>query len=94
MLKLQLKMSYVFFETQCRLTGLRETQERDLLECKRKWINSPDWSVLTACCICTMACRLRLKFRLTDVAAMLWYGDGAGDTVEENSSLFSLIRMR
>ena len=23
-----------------------------------------------------------------------WYGDGAGNTVEENSSVFSLIRMR
>jgi len=25
---------------------------------------------------------------------LLWYGDGAGNTVEENSSVFSLIRMR
>jgi len=24
----------------------------------------------------------------------LWYGDGAGNTTEENSSVFSLIRMR
>jgi len=24
---------------------------------------------------------------------VLWYGDGAGNTVEENSSVFSLIRM-
>jgi len=24
----------------------------------------------------------------------LWYTDGAGNTVEENSSIFSLIRMR
>jgi len=24
----------------------------------------------------------------------VWYGDGAGNTVEENSSVFSLIRMR
>ena len=24
----------------------------------------------------------------------LWYGDGAGNTVEENSGIFSLIRMR
>jgi len=24
----------------------------------------------------------------------LWYGDGAGNTIEENSSVFSLIRMR
>jgi len=32
-----------------------------------------------------MACRLRLKFGLTDVAAMLWYGDGAGNAAEENS---------
>jgi len=24
----------------------------------------------------------------------LWYGDGAGNTVEENSIVFSLIRMR
>jgi len=24
----------------------------------------------------------------------LWYGDGAGNTVEENSSVFSQIRMR
>ena len=23
-----------------------------------------------------------------------WYGDGAGNTIEENSSVFSLIRMR
>jgi len=23
-----------------------------------------------------------------------WYGDGAGNTLEENSSIFSLIRMR
>jgi len=23
-----------------------------------------------------------------------WYGDGAGNTVEENSSIFSLIQMR
>jgi len=23
-----------------------------------------------------------------------WYGDGAGNTVEENSSVFSLIQMR
>jgi len=23
----------------------------------------------------------------------LWYGDGAGNTVEENSSIFSLIRL-
>jgi len=23
----------------------------------------------------------------------IWYGDGAGNTVEENSSVFSLIRM-
>ena len=25
---------------------------------------------------------------------VLWYGDGAGNTVEENSSVFSLIQMR
>jgi len=25
---------------------------------------------------------------------MLWYRDGAGNIVEENSSVFSLIRMR
>jgi len=25
---------------------------------------------------------------------MVWYGDGAGNTVEENSSIFSLIQMR
>jgi len=24
----------------------------------------------------------------------IWYGDGAGNTIEENSSVFSLIRMR
>jgi len=24
----------------------------------------------------------------------LWYGDGAGNTIEENSSVFSLIQMR
>ena len=29
-----------------------------------------------------------------DVLYNLWYGDGAGNTVEENSSIFSLIRMR
>jgi len=27
------------------------------------------------------------------VIVFLWYGDGAGNTVEENSSVFSLIRM-
>jgi len=26
--------------------------------------------------------------------ATVWYGDGAGNTVEENSSDFSLIQMR
>jgi len=25
---------------------------------------------------------------------MAWYGDSAGNTVDENSSFFSLIRMR
>jgi len=27
------------------------------------------------------------------VSIICWYGDGAGNTVEENSSVFSLIRM-
>jgi len=27
------------------------------------------------------------------IVAVIWYGDGAGNTVEENSSVFSLIRM-
>jgi len=26
--------------------------------------------------------------------SVLWYGDGAGNNVEENSSIFSLIWMR
>jgi len=28
------------------------------------------------------------------IYVQLWYGVGAGNTVEENSSVFSLIRMR
>jgi len=32
------------------------------------------------------------KFKVIDCG--LRYGDGAGNTVEENSSVFSLIRMR
>jgi len=38
-----------------------------------------------------------LSFCLTSIlfcSYSKWYGDGAGNTVEENSSIFSLIRMR
>jgi len=31
---------------------------------------------------------------ITTTATPIWYGDGAGNTVEENSSIFSLIWMR
>ena len=33
-------------------------------------------------------------FRSITAKHLWWYGDGAGNTVEENSSVFSLIRMR
>jgi len=35
-----------------------------------------------------------LQFSSFRVSSYTWYGDGAGNTVEENSSIFSLIRMR
>jgi len=35
-----------------------------------------------------------LSDEIINRAMMLWYGDGAGNTAEENSSVFSLIRMR
>jgi len=34
------------------------------------------------------------EFHATSVLLSMRYGDGAGNTVEENSSVFSLIRMR
>jgi len=28
------------------------------------------------------------------ISVILWFGDGAGNTTEENSNVFSLIQMR
>jgi len=36
---------------------------------------------------------VHFTFNFITVGMLLWYGDGAGNTVEENSRVFSLIRM-
>jgi len=36
----------------------------------------------------------RLSVLCVSLSAVTWYGDGAGNAVEENSSVVSLIRMR
>ena len=38
--------------------------------------------------------RVSVKLTISSICEVDWrYGDGAGNTVEENSSVFSLIRM-
>jgi len=51
-------------------------------------------------CACLLICTLQIFLILAylvrknqDSYLVLWYGDGAGNTAEENSSVFSLIRM-
>jgi len=41
----------------------------------------------------TLACQISLVGEGCGCYGDGWYGDGAGNTVEENSSVFSLIRM-
>jgi len=36
----------------------------------------------------------KLSAYVLTITDVLWYGDGVGNTVEDNSSVFSLIRMR
>jgi len=42
----------------------------------------------------TKVLRVKSSYKLLTRKAALGYEDGAGDTIEENSSVFSLIRMR
>jgi len=62
----------------------------DVNWCKSDMSNA---NYVDTCCQCVYGC-IAWLFKWDFKELLSWYGDGAGNTVEENSSVFSLIQMR